>query len=1119
MNIFKSDKFAKEEEALVTELKLNCKNDGKEIDPKISATIFHNLGSLYLKRSKFCSTIENMISLIRCAVLLNAALVRTSSDANIIQQDIKQLNDNLLKSAEAENQNVDLCQKSEKVKLSVKKMRKHVDEELCKIPKVKPHECENKMYEDETNKVNAVKSLQNKITADYTEIMANLATDCQQIMGKPPCKFAVVGMGSLARKEVTPFSDFEHVLVLDSTFDGRNGNILNYFRWYSVIFQIILIHLGETIIPSVFNKTNSNFDSWFFDDITKSGVSFDGTFPWACKFPLGRQQLTTDKEWKTELIKSVPDMLKYLNCDESLKNGYHLADILTRICYVYGDQNLYREFKSGVNDILSKQNENLNNLVLSQIKDDLENFAIRSVLLKITNEGKYNVKKDVYRVTTLFITALGRLHNISAISCFDIIRQLAETNVISKNAEHKLIYAIAIACEIRLRWYMINKSQKDDINDIDATTKFLKIVGETSAIGYFQIAYALQCHISKRFNLKKGHFYSHPDLLNITIYSSFQRDIKLEDCINTFEVNPKEQRLLQFDHCLNMLQKKLKEASFKEVEITTGTNKNKNLCRKFFMIGQDLLEMHKLADAKEYLEKALKIYQQISTDMATDKDVGITLREIGRCLMKMYKFVDAKRYLEKALNIQQQISYNVAINKDVALTLRDIGQCFIEMYKLIDSKMCLDKALKIYQQISTDVANDRDIAIALGAIGRCLMKMNKLINAKEYLEKALKIHQQIPIDKISIDKNVALALHDLGECLIDMYKLTDAKKYLDKALQIHQRISNDVASDKDVANTLNVIGRCLMEMNKHTNAKECLEKALKIFEQISSDVDTDIEVALTLRDIGRCLTKMNKLNDAKNYLEKALNIHQRLPRDVVTERILAITLHDIGICFIQMRKFNNAKKCLSQSLNIFELLSNDVNVDRDIAVTLRVLSLCVMKMNNIAEAKEYLEKALKIHQWRSNYFSDDIEVAFTLRDFGQYLIKINKLTNAKEYLNKALELQQQISHDTAANKNVADTLRVTARCLMKLREFADANEYLNKALKIVERISSDLDCDRDVATVLHEIGQCLIMMNQFTQAKEYFQKALKIKERISNNFTIDEDVPVTLQQIGRCLLL
>ena len=115
------------------------------------------------------------------------------------------------------------------------------------------------------------------------------------------------------------------------------------------------------------------------------------------------------------------------------------------------------------------------------------------------------------------------------------------------------MYATAIACEIRLTLYMINKRQNDHIIGIYATTKFLEIIGEATATSYIQTAYPLQCDISKEFDLKNEHFYSHPHLLNISLYSSFKNKEQVEMSINAFKADPKVQSLLDFDACLKML--------------------------------------------------------------------------------------------------------------------------------------------------------------------------------------------------------------------------------------------------------------------------------------------------------------------------------------------------------------------------------------------------------------------------------------------------------------------------------------------------------------------------------------------------------------------------------------
>ena len=116
---------------------------------------------------------------------------------------------------------------------------------------------------------------------------------------------------------------------------------LEYFRWYSVIFHTILLNLQETIIPSLniysLNDKDSELGDWYFDAYTPRRISFDGMMPHACKFPLGRTKNTVAKPFKTELIQPVSKMLEYLSSEADLKYGYHLADILTKTCFVFGN--------------------------------------------------------------------------------------------------------------------------------------------------------------------------------------------------------------------------------------------------------------------------------------------------------------------------------------------------------------------------------------------------------------------------------------------------------------------------------------------------------------------------------------------------------------------------------------------------------------------------------------------------------------------------------------------------------------------------------------------------------------------------------------------------------------
>ena len=418
--------------------------------------MLHQLGQVYYLRGKRDS---DPICLIQSAGLYNAAIARSPNNQQKIKQDLKQLCKFILGKAKANNQNADLIKQAKKVKSQFEKFRKYVKKQLRSIPKIPESSTVSETNKMEQTKVNLVRNLQSHITQSYTEIMADLAKYCHDVMGNAPCKFAIIGIGSIARKEITPYSDFELIIGSENKASTKySQQELNYFRWFSVIFQLVVINLKETILPSLAIPSLNDFygelngENWFFDHVTPRGVSFDGMMPHACKFPAGRQKPTKNKPWKTELIKPVTEMLEYLTQESRLKEGYHLNDILTKTCFIYGDVTIFNDFHNEAIRSIDKQTiDERTESVTQQIKDHLENFATRTTLFKMYMQHDIDIKKVVYRSSTLFITALGRICNIHEFSCFEVIEKLAEQNEISSNAKQKQMYAVAVACEMRLR--------------------------------------------------------------------------------------------------------------------------------------------------------------------------------------------------------------------------------------------------------------------------------------------------------------------------------------------------------------------------------------------------------------------------------------------------------------------------------------------------------------------------------------------------------------------------------------------------------------------------------------------------------------------------------------------
>ena len=206
----------------------------------------------------------------------------------IIKRDLCKVCLFILDQAKAQNSTTNLIEKATKVKDDVDLMRIEVNGRLKNIQNYEKLNS-TKPIDQQKAKIKSIKQIQLHITKKYKTLMKDLSQYCEHVMGPPPCKFAVVGMGSLARNEITPYSDFEHIILLEKGEDSKcDKTCLEHFRWFTVIFHVIVLNLQETIISSLnieyLNDKTGELGDWFFDTCA-NGISFDGMMVHAYKFP------------------------------------------------------------------------------------------------------------------------------------------------------------------------------------------------------------------------------------------------------------------------------------------------------------------------------------------------------------------------------------------------------------------------------------------------------------------------------------------------------------------------------------------------------------------------------------------------------------------------------------------------------------------------------------------------------------------------------------------------------------------------------------------------------------------------------------------------------------------
>ena len=1133
-----------EEEFRLAEQMQNLRCDVSDTETKSAkaAEFIHEIGVIYRKRS------PDKIALLKSTGLFNAAIVRNPSNIVQIKSDLFEICQHILQLAKAKNQNANLVKKAEQVKNLAKNLRIKTEEFLNKnMLHITINPLSNDFQKLMSQKISAIRQLNKTISYKYKQIMAHVSQFCEDVMGKPPCEYSVAGMGSLAREEITPYSDFEHIILLS---DDKNYKChLEYFRWFSMIFHVIILNFQETIIPSLnvssLNDKDCKLGDWYYDAITPRGISFDGFMPHACKFPLGRTQHTKNKPFETELIKPVSEMLQYLSSEADLKNGYHLADILTKTCFVFGNINIFEQFLDGVRKYLNKHSKAKTiKVIKQQVKDDMDKFSTRFCLSKLNLQNKINIKQFVYRSTTIFISALARLHNISTNNSFDIIDNLKQNCKISQNTARKLQYAVAIASEMRLKVYTKMKSQKDEaisLKQKNGMKLFLNVVGVTSTINYFQIAYCLQCEIAKQLNFTKHHFYSYPQLVNITIGLAFamsdlakfseKESYRVWGCVE-----------FDFDSCIEQLETKmLWQATTIFKSTTLSTKQTRFYAAKILNIANYLKKKKAYDEALEFYEHLLNFSKdknklKITNCDANNYDASITYhqkefaenkidnvgyedtmlyRNISLCCMKLQKFDKALTFLHRALANFKNSALHPDQNRDIAqmpfcIEYENVCLCYYS-----HALTFLNRTLHIHEKTAINSDKDRDKAEMLYFIGCCQVHMGNHSDALTFLNRALDIHENTALNPDK-NRNIAQTLSRIGCCHIVLCNHSDALTFLNRALDIHENIALNPDKDRNIADTLFCIGCCHIVLCNHSDALTFLNRALDIHENTAINPDKDRDIADTLYFIGFCHVVLCNHSNALTFLHRALSIYESTALNPDKDRNIAQTLFRIGSCHVGLCNHSDALTFLNRALSIYENTALNPDKDRDIARTLFRIGCCHVGLCNHSDALTFMNRALSIYENTALNPDKDRDIARTLFCIGCCHVGLCNHSDALTFLNRALGIYENTALNPDRDRNVARTLFRIGCCHVGLCNHSNALTFLHRALSIYENTALNPDKDRNIAQTLSRIGCCHDRLCNHSDALTLLNLALGIYENIALNPDKDRNIADTLFCIGCC---
>ena len=708
-----------------------------------------------------------------------------------------------------------------------------------------------------------------KLFADIAEeiksVLGNFYQAGEQALGPPPCKYAIMGVGSIALQQTTPYSDLEFAILMEDAPDEATAESWKaYFRKLTHLVHFRVINLGETVLPFSEYKIS-------LDHLGRKGLNFD----LGGKTPLGRK----DKDY--ELIQPVAGMMEYLkNEDNKIEQMDKLLPfVLERTCYIYGDQKLHNDylaaqkaFWSSCQDAAGKHayQERMRKVLLEGITEldhsqkgevkagRKQEGNLRTVGPKLHPEDAgrlYDVKQEIYRLPDRLLYGLAMYFGICPKSGWDAVEQLQAQGIIgvsdsAKHASHRLQYAVSFATMLRLATYIRYGQQKEDL------------AGSASRADIKQT-------LSELFALPKEALQENGSLFKY-YYTALALHSEMEEFFELLDLRLQIQTNRTLCRSFTSFRAGGKYAAGQEKSYFCSSGFYDASCAAKIAIYNRLLHYEEAAKcAERHLEAVKQGYDQKKL-ARYHHNLGVSYYHLGR-------FDQSFDHFERSLELLEGL-YPVG-DPQAASVLRSLGTAHYNLSEFQESLEYFERSLKMLQGLYQE--KNPETAQALASVGAAHEQLDNFQESLQYKQQALEMLQGLYPDK---DPEVARALLSLGESYALDEKLKESFKHKQEALEMFKELCGK--SHPEVARALLSLGDADAALKNFEASEQHKEASLSIFQDLYGS--SHPEVARALLSVGEMYALSGKLKESEHLKEQSWKMFQAFYREDHPEVVRAL---------------------------------------------------------------------------------------------------------------------------------------------------------------------------------------------------------------------------------------